>query len=151
LKTETYDKILASCGGQIEVIDGRERTRLIGAWRERYAAPLHAARGIWKLDNYEWHVFSFGYTRALNGMKACHEYEQQSGDTFIVCPERSKTPAMRIVGGSLPDFRPAVDDVYVWPEDLNWTMAFTHEESLGLGPYFCRSDWVVETSRVEAG
>jgi hypothetical protein len=150
LKIEAYDEILASCGGQIEVIDKRERMRLIQAWRECYAAPLHSARGIWKLDNYEWHVFSFAYTRAINGLKAYVEYQRQVADVLIVCPEQAKLPAVRIVGGRLPDFRPVGGDVYVWPHDLQWTMAFTHEESMGLGPYFSRSDWVVETSGVEA-
>jgi hypothetical protein len=50
---------------------------------------------------------------------------------------------LRLVNGALPDFRPLCDDVYVWPDDLAWTMAFTHEEASGLGPYYCRREWVV--------
>ena len=49
--------------------------------------------------------------------------------------------------GALPDYRAESYDVYVWAEDLAWTMAFTHEESLGLGPYFSRREWVVPSRR----
>jgi len=34
-------------------------------------------------------------------------------------------------------------DVYVTPPDFAWTMAFTHEQDAGLGPYFARREWVV--------
>lgn len=46
-----------------------------------------------------------------------------------------------IVGGRLPDFRSLYDDIYVWPDGLEWTMAFTHEDNY-LGPYFSRREWV---------
>lgn len=37
-----------------------------------------------------------------------------------------------------PDFSDWGADLYVFPADLAWTMAFTHEQCMGLGPYFAR-------------
>ncbi len=80
---------------------------------------------------------------ALSGVSAAAAYDREHPDVFIVYPEWLKAPAVRLIGGTLPNFRPECDDVLVWPDDLSWTMAFTHEESLGLGPYYCRREWVV--------
>ncbi len=144
---ENYRVILDGCGGSLMILGHRDRWRLIQGWRERFAVGLHAAIGKWKLDGYEWHVFSFGYARALNGLQAVAEYQDQSERSFIICPERESLPAARVTDGRLPDFRPAGDDVYVWPEDLGWSMAFTHEESMGLGPYFSKREWVTASAQ----
>ena len=138
-----YQKILEKSGGVQEILPDRKRGDLLQAWRQVYAAGLHAVSGCWKYGPFEWHVFSFEYARAWNGQPATAAYSVEEPTAVIVCPESAKLPAVRLTGGRLPDFGSACVDAYVWPEDLAWTMAFTHEESLGLGPYFCRREWVV--------
>ena len=140
----TYETILGRCGGEREILSNNDRLRLLQNWREVFAVGLHAATGKWKRGEYEWHVFSFGDARALCGEKVMMAYSQERPAAFIVCPEEAGLSTVAIRGGSLPDFRPLADDFCVWPEDLSWTMAFTHEESAWLGPYFCRADWVAD-------
>ncbi len=84
----------------------------------------------------QWLVFSFGHADALCGDEAVAAYEAERPDVVVVCPESGRLEAVRLHGGTPPGFRGG--DVYVWPPDLAWSMAFTHEESLGLGPYFSR-------------
>jgi hypothetical protein len=138
---DAYRDTLDRCGGRLEIIERRERWRLLQRWRECYAAGLHFAKGKWKLGGYEWHVFSFGYAPALRGRRAVAAYRAQPAGAFVVCPELESMlmPAVRITGGALPDLAAVYEDMYVWPEDLSWSMAFTHE---GLGPYFSRAEWV---------
>lgn len=144
---DRYQSILASTGGAAEPLSDRERRDWLRTWRETYAAGLHAATGRWKHGPFEWHVFSFEHARALNGERAAAAYAAERPSVVVVCPESPLLPVVRLTGGALPDFRTEREDVYVGPEDLAWTMAFTHEESLGLGPYFCRRDWVVAEPR----
>ena len=98
----------------------------------------------------EWHVFSFGHARALEGEKAAVAYDSlESPLAFIVCPEDGDAPAFRVTGGTLPQLRATGMDVYVWPEDLTWTMAFTHEDGY-CGPYFSRREWMAVPNRASS-
>lgn len=64
------------------------------------------------------------------------------------CPEHEHLPAVRLqVAKRKPSFRQESGDVYVFPEDLSRTVAFTHEESMELGPYFSRREWVEDRPR----
>jgi hypothetical protein len=146
---DDYQRILDRCGGQQRVLANRVRARLLKTWREAFAIGLFRAKGRWKYHGFDWHVFSFEYARAFHGERAVVAYaaEETTGKeeparpgAIVVCPEGRDLAAVQIVGGSLPDFRPEYADVLVWPDDLAWTMALTHERS--LGPYFCRREWV---------
>ena len=137
-----YQHALDRTGGQAEPLPDAERWALLQEWRVVFAAGLHAATGRWK-QHFEWDIFCAGYARALNGEKAAVAYAAERPAAVIVCPESEELPAVRLHGGGLPDFREEVDDVSVWPLDLAWTMAFTHEESIGLGPYFSRREWLL--------
>jgi hypothetical protein len=71
------------------------------------------------------------------------KYQQQRATSYYVVPESEISIAYLCVGGQLPDLMACADDIYVWPEGLSWTMAFTHELDWGLGPYFCLREWIV--------
>ncbi len=139
---DKYQAILDQCGGEQQLLPQRQRWRMQQDWRHVFAAALHQATGRWKHDQFEWHVFSFEFAQAYCGERALAAYQAERARNLVVCPEFATLPAVRLVGATLPDFRRDHADVYIWPEDLNWTMAFTHEESLGLGPYYCRREWL---------
>jgi hypothetical protein len=140
---DSYLEIIGLCGGRQEVLERRERWRLSQRWRETFAIGLHAARGLWKLGEFDWHLFSFEYTPAWKGARAVAAYLGLHAPSFIASPEREALSAVRIIGGELPDFLGLCDDICVWPEDLTWTMAFTHERDWGFGPYFSKSEWAL--------
>jgi hypothetical protein len=155
MTADDYQSVLDRSGGKVEPLADAERARLMQEWRRLFAAALHDATGRWKLREFEWHVFSDGYARALNGEKAAAAYAAayaaQRSAAVIICPEANEFPAVRLQGGNLPSFRAEAGDVYVWPIDLAWTMAFTHEESLDLGPFFARREWMIPGSYRVAG
>jgi hypothetical protein len=136
-----YQRILDECS-EWEELSSSQRLRHLRAWREVYATHLHAQTGKWKHDGFEWHVFSFDYARALNGDEAEAAYEAVATGELLIVPEGMNLPAVRLQARRLPSFRASREDLYVSPADLSWTMAFTHEESLGLGPYFSRREWM---------
>jgi Domain of unknown function (DUF4275) len=114
-------------------------------WRHAFASRLYAATGKWVWHQYDWHVFSYQYARALSGDEAIAEYLGLAAPVLIVIPEQHSFPALpafRLTDAKLPQFLGSGLDVLVWPEDLSWTMAFTHEEGW-CGPFFSRREWVV--------
>jgi hypothetical protein len=129
------------CGGEWAPLSAKERWAAIQQWREVFVAVLHAQRGKWRFGKYEWHVFSYEFARAISGPRAIQEYLEQPASLFFLVPEHRALPAYYCRDGDWPDFRDQLVDVRVWPDDLAWTMAFTHEEEAGLGPYFCRREW----------
>ncbi len=142
-----FDDALDAAGGQRELISLRRRREILSAWRHVYAAELHAIRGQWTWLGFDWHVFSHRYARAFAREEAWLTYESLSSPSrFIVCPHDDRLPAFEIIGGSLPDFRNSGQDLYVWPDGLDWTMAFTHEDGW-FGPYFSRREWIRAPSR----
>jgi hypothetical protein len=143
MKAEEYERILAACGGAQTPLAADQREAWLQAWREVYAVGLYAATGRWTKDGFEWHVFSFQHARAHNGARALAAYEAEPSQGVVVCPESRKLPAVRLEGNRLPAFAGLGGDVLISPLDCAWTMAFTHEETLDLGPYFSRREWIV--------
>ncbi|SFG94107.1 protein of unknown function [Duganella sp. CF458] len=82
---------------------------------------------------YLWHVFSSGRYPSSAGAAAKRQYEQQAGMEFVVLSNDRK---LAFVTDLLPGSS-SLSDYYVFPPNLAWTMAFTHEDGW-LGPYFAR-------------
>ena len=80
-----------------------------------------------------WHVFSGGRFPAIEGDQAVLEYRKESCCEYVVLSNDRDEAYLSDVR---PDDRP-FSDFYVFPPNLAWTMAFTHEEGW-LGPYFAK-------------
>jgi hypothetical protein len=139
-----FDEALDAMGGNCDPIPRRRRHEFMQEWRQVYPARLHAVTGKWTWHGFEWHVFSYEHARAIHGVKAWFTYASLSAPPlFIICPQDERYSAFEVRDGSLPDFRNSGLDLYVWPDDLEWTMAFTHEEDWH-GPFFSRRAWIEE-------
>jgi len=110
-------------------------------WEDVFFPRNKAERDKLNLDQFRWHIFSGNAYPSLDGENAIKEYEQQVCREFYVIPERSedeneipfktrKAPPGRLVK--------LQRDVYVFPKNLAWTFAFTHEAGW-LGPYFAKN------------
>lgn len=80
-----------------------------------------------------WHIFSGGRYPCLSGDEAIAEYELQVATEYVVLANDRKS-------AFVTDVRPkgsSLSDYYVFPPNMAWTMAFTHEDGW-LGPYFAR-------------
>jgi hypothetical protein len=147
-----YDATIRESGGQAHLIPPRRCRDLFQAWRRVYAAGLFAATCQWTWLGYDWHVFSYRHAPAHAKEGASRDYASLAPPPrTIVCPQDDRLPAFEIVGGKLPDFGKFCQDIYVWPDGLDWTMAFTHEDGW-FGPYFSRREWVeVSLEQAEGG
>jgi hypothetical protein len=141
MESKEFEAELDRCGKRGEPLTRKQRGDLMQRWREIYACRLHASTGKWKHGQFEWHVFSFKHTRALSGGRALEAYRHERPGRLFVIPEAQDLAAYELAAQQLPTFTAVYGDVYIWPPDLAWTMAFTHEENDGVGPYFSRREW----------
>ncbi len=80
-----------------------------------------------------WHIFSAARYPSESGSAAKAAYEQVVAHEYVVLSNDRKV-------AFATDQRPeacSLTDYYVFPPNLAWTMAFTHEDGW-LGPYFAR-------------
>jgi|SRR5687767_14318191 len=103
MEPDQYTRIL-DAGGTWLPLTQRQRWRALQEWRSVFAAPLHKATGKWKLHQFEWHVFSYKYTRALGGAKALAEYQAQRPSRIYLVPEDEDFEAGILRASRLPDF-----------------------------------------------
>jgi hypothetical protein len=138
---EPLETLLSDAGVTFMPVHRSERWRLEQAWREVYARNTHARTGRWQIPEFEWHVFSYGDSPHKSGAKAVELYRLESPSEWYAWSQPPNVPLYYCTGGSHLALLPLATDVYVFPPDLSWTMAFTHEYSMNLGPYFSRSEW----------
>lgn len=138
---ELIEAALTAAGADWILLPRREARQAQRRWRATYRLCSTLAGRRWSRNDLEWHVFSFDTFPHLTGEAALAEYRKQAPAEFFVWLEHRDSPCFRCRGGTLPDFSAGRVDIHIFPADLAWTMAFTHEESLGLGPYFSRADW----------
>ena len=106
-----------------------ETTALVTQWLEAFGADRHGVNS----KAYLWHIFSGTRYPSLSGTEAMAEYEKQVAVEYVVLSNDRKTA---FATDTLPQSS-SLTDYYVFPANLAWTMAFTHEDGW-LGPYFAR-------------
>jgi hypothetical protein len=131
---------LKSRGFEVEELSRRDATHWFDQWRQTFLGDVQAATGRYRYRGCHWHAYSYDLVRALNGETAVDAYLRQLPEQVLVIPEDwSHGCGIRCRGTRLPDFTDHLQDLYVFPESLAWSMAFTHEQP-SLGPYFVVRD-----------
>jgi hypothetical protein len=120
---------LVEPGDVVREFTSTEVATLVAQWLDAFGANRDGVNA----KAYLWHIFSGGRYPSLSGEVAREEYVKQIGAEFVVLSNNRKTA---FVTNALPQNSSLVD-YYVFPANLAWTMAFTHEEGW-LGPYFAR-------------
>ena len=140
---------LKSRGFDVEPLTRPAADRLFSAWCETFLSEVRRTKGCYRYLGFHWHAYSYNLVPALDGEAALDAYTRLSAQDVVVIPESwSGGCGVRCRGPSLPRFVDYRDDLYVFPESLDWSMAFTHEHPW-LGPYFALS--VQGRSRVGPG
>jgi Domain of unknown function (DUF4275) len=82
---------------------------------------------------FKWHIFSAGRYPSVGGGKAIEAYTNELAAEFVVLPNDRFNA---ILTNEKPG-KCSLSDYYVFPKNMAWVMAFTHEAGW-LGPYFAR-------------
>ncbi len=118
----------------------KETWKLQQKWRETFSKIIKEKKGKWIYGDYNWHTFSFDFAIHKLGARAIELYKNVSSKEYYVLSEKDDNLGYKCCSKTLHDLS-AFGDYYVFPEDMEWTMAFTHEQSIGLGPYFALKQW----------
>ena len=105
-----------------------DETELI---RQRWIDTFCKNRKGISIKNYKWHIFSTEAYPSVSGSSAEEAYLSQQAPEFIVLSEHHESA---MITSELP-IECSSSDYYVFPKNLAWTMAPTHENGW-LGPYF---------------
>lgn len=106
-----------------------EAAELRAAWLAAFGAHRHGVNA----KDYLWHIFSAGRYPSVERDEAIAQYRQQRAAEYVVLSNDGRTA---FATDRLPSSASLVD-YYVFPPNLAWTMAFTHEAGW-LGPYFAK-------------
>lgn len=121
--------LTVSPGKIIRVYTETEAAKLTADWIAVFCKGRKGASN----ESFLWHVFSGGRYPSIEGNAALNRYKAQVGTEFVVlCNDRK----IAFLTDRLPESA-SLFDYYVFPPNLAWTMAFTHEAGW-LGPYFAR-------------
>jgi len=82
---------------------------------------------------YLWHIFSFEKYPAISGLEATNEYIKHVSPEYVVL---SNEDELAVISNARPE-NCSLRDYYIFPKNMAWTMAFTHEDGW-LGPYFAK-------------
>lgn len=102
-------------------------------WRQVYARNLHAERGAWTHNGFDWHVFTFEHYPYQRGHAAWEKYRALESGPFVVLSAEIRTTFGFRCTGKPPDDLDRKVDILVAPPSMQWTMTFDHE---AIGPFF---------------
>jgi len=115
-------------GAVLRAYSSAESKQLAARWLSTFGGS-----GAPDTKSYLWHVFSFQAYPSLSGQEARTEYDLQVAPRFVIL-SNDRDQAVET------DVRPTTcseSDFLIFPPNMAWTMAFTHEDGW-LGPYFAK-------------
>ena len=116
--------------GEVTRIFSEAETKEIdAAWVKAYCKDKQGAN----IKAYRWHIFSFEKYPAVDGEEANNLYLSKNEPEYIILPNDGECA---IETNQLPT-ECTLMDYLVFPKNMAWTMAFTHEAGW-LGPYFAK-------------
>ena len=110
-------------------------SKTVKKWSDKFIGDKSAPN----LDNYLWHIFSFGATKYKVGNEALSELKKQwNADTLIF-----NEPQQYLIKctGEIPiiEMDDFTDDIYLSHHNMKWTYVIPHEIP-DFGPYFSSGD-----------
>ena len=108
-------------------------------WREAFASEMKADRGLKHRGAVDWHTFSFGFSRSVEGKRAIQIYHRARRECrFVLIVDFFHRARVYRSRGPLPSYELLSEwnygcdiyvDIYVSPSDWSWTFVLTHERT----------------------
>lgn len=143
---EEINNFLSQINIQHELLDRRKVNTIRQMWRENFSRTVKEKTGKWAVKEVDWYAFSDNYTSCFKGVKAEEIFRNIQVDEYYCLFVNYSVLGFYCKGGLLTEIKNYLDqfqgviDIYIIDKDFNWTMVYTHEESMGLGPYFAYSE-----------
>lgn len=115
-----------------------ESESILARWDHKFAGHIDdSTKQEIYYDQFRWHLFSYEKQPCLVGDEARRAFDALHKNELYMMVERSPyvTLLSHAEAVTAQDFE-QMEDVYLFDRSFTWTYVKTHEESLGLGPYF---------------
>ncbi len=99
-------------------------------WKKSFCQNKQGAN----IKSYLWHIFSAHKYHSVCKKEARNEYQAHKASEYVIM---SNEHELAIISSKKPE-NTGYKDFYVFPINLAWTMAFTHEDDF-LGPFFAKN------------
>ena len=123
------EKFRVEPGGILSHCTDAEAARFGAQWLATYGADRAGVNA----KAYPWHIFSAGRYPCTEADRALSDYEREEAVAFVVLSNDLRSAVIT----SVRPERCTWIDYLVFPPNLAWTFARTHEEGW-LGPYFAK-------------
>lgn len=128
-------------GASVEPLSKKEVKELWQRWCEIYCQPVKARTGSYCYKGIFWHTYSWNFFPSKSGQKALTCYQSEPLCPVLIIPEPwPRYPEVRCSAPQHLDLSDLLLDLYVFPETLDWTLVFTHEQP-SIGPFFAKREW----------
>ena len=106
-------------------------SKTVERWKKKFIADRTAPY----LDNYLWHIFSYGSSKSIEGENATREYLNRRKTNVLIFNEPQQYLIECI--NSIPriEMDDFFDDIYISHSNMKWTYVIPHEIP-EMGPYF---------------
>ncbi len=129
MNSDVANRIKLVPGPITKILPKKERRRVEKAWMDVFAKD---SSGV-DTESFKWHVFAARTFEALQFDEAVEAYQKHEAPEYYLMDNETGTV---YVTKNRPESC-ELFDYYIFPKNLAWTMAFTHEDGL-CGPYFAR-------------
>lgn len=131
-----------------EIDQNKEKYQIQKQWLDRFATDYKLKTGKYPPPNdLMWSAFAYFKGECIRGPWATEPYLSQPIEHFYIFNEGLKNcyicmadvyPDLSKYNRNIADY---VQDIYIFPESMTWTMVFTHEDFgvQGTGPFFAKS------------
>lgn len=136
------------------IIDGKNN-EIVDKWWSLFSG--YGAKASWKTKRMYWHSFSFGCMPSLSQREAVRAYELElmKKEIYLFSSERKidvikffKKIPNELLDKLIKDINRFLD-LYIIDTEFHWTFVRTHEESVGIGPFYSRADWKNKSCKLE--
>lgn len=142
---ELLDILRESSSTEPTPVVGQDRFDVQRRWLSVFAQGVKAVKGVWVYNGYMWHGFSFDLVSALAGPKALTAYLAcYSTDAYAFDEDLDEMYRFR-PDAVFPDLTELDNDFYVCHHNMEWTMAFTHEQPT-IGPFYAEAAQQADTA-----
>ena len=111
--------------------ENKELNDTILKWEKKFIGNRTAP----DLDQYLWHIFSYGSTNCIEGEKATKKLENQYVADILIFNEAKDYLIKCSEGIPIINIENYTDDVYISHHNMKWTYVIPHEIPY-IGPFF---------------
>ena len=119
---------------KFEIVRGEDAIRIAHNWLAAFCPSRTSFKGIFRFKTYMWDIMDCEF----ESEEATQEYNKHEAPTYIIMEDCfGQDEKVVYVVSQKPTSNEHLQDFHIFPKNLAWSMAFTHEDGW-IGPKFSK-------------